>query len=178
MPRIKRDLKEEKKPHHPGLVKKLVDELKSDKEYGQPRIEETPFPNGAIRVTVIWDAWERVPPHERADVILEAYERAEGKSYCDRIVVAVGLTYPEAHELGMLPYKLEYSVREGETPSEEQCLEAMLEEGASRLFRREKPELRFATQQELEKGKARLQDRLPGQKDIWVITKEMSLKDV
>jgi len=78
----------------------------------------------------------------------------------------------------MLPYNLEPSLREGEPPSKQECFKAMYEEGASKLFHTGKPELRFATKDELQRSKKRLQEKLPGPKDIWVITKEMSSKDL
>jgi hypothetical protein len=48
-----------------NLVNQLVDELKSDRQFGQPIIEESEFPTKKLRVNVIWDEWDRVPLEDR-----------------------------------------------------------------------------------------------------------------
>jgi hypothetical protein len=58
------------------LVRQLVDELKSDRESGQPLIEEEEFPTKKLRVNVIWDEWDRVPLEDRTATILQAYEQS------------------------------------------------------------------------------------------------------
>jgi hypothetical protein len=171
MPRIIRGLTGSKNPQHPALVKRLAQELKATRGFGQPRIEEVPFPNGALKIAVLWDKWEKVPGHERADVILRAYELSEGKAYRDRIALAIGLTFPEAYELGLLPYRLEPAPHKGEARAAEEYYQAMTEEGASKLFDGQQPVLRFATEEEMESSRARLRARFGNR---WVATKEFT----
>src|SRR5712672_241582 len=83
------------------LADRLAAEVKSGREYGQPLIYEQTFRTGKVRVTVIWDAWDGVPLQERSTTILRAYETAEGADSRDRIALASGLTFPEAHAAGM-----------------------------------------------------------------------------
>src|SRR6516165_11120824 len=137
---------------HADLVKALQDEIRNPRESGQPRIEETEFPSSSIRVTVIWDKWHGIPDEVRPEVILSAYEAVKGKAYRDRITLAIGLTVPEARELGMLPYGLYLSpaLRSGDPSMIEQCHRAMRAEGASDLFDSGGPELWLATEEEAE----------------------------
>src|SRR5947209_5250878 len=106
MPRIRRGLEQEARTvRFPNLVEELANELKHDRESGQPVIDEQHFPTtDKIRVNVLWDKWDDVPHEDRADIILRAYGTAEGKESRDKIALAVGLTFPEAYESGMLPF--------------------------------------------------------------------------
>ena len=40
-----------------GLVKKLAEELKNDRDYGQPPVYEQEYATKKSGVTVIWDEW-------------------------------------------------------------------------------------------------------------------------
>src|SRR2546427_3115332 len=143
------------------LVGRLVEELKSDRPSGQPMIEEEEFPTKKLRVNVIWDEWDRVPLEDRTATILRAYEQAEGRESRDRIALASGLTVPEAHAAGMLPYQVIAAVRKGDAVTIDQCRQALIEEGASILFGEDKPQLRFSTEEEAEAARKRLAERLP-----------------
>jgi hypothetical protein len=138
-------------------------------------IEEEAFPTGKLRVNVIWDEWDRAPLEDRTATILRAYEQAEGREYRDRIALASGLTVPEAHAAGMLPYQVIAAVRPGDRVTREQCRQALTEEGASILFGKDSPQLRFATEEEAEAARKRLADRLPNSEPVWVITKEVGV---
>ena len=76
MPRIRNDFMASR-PGHAELTRALVEELKTEHVSGQPLIYEQTFPTGALRVTVIWDRWDRLPHEVRTAVILRAYEEAE-----------------------------------------------------------------------------------------------------
>jgi hypothetical protein len=155
-------------------VKELADELKHDSESSQPVIDEEHFPKtGKIRVNVLWDKWDKVPHEKRPDVILKAYETAEGEKVRENIVLAVGLTFPEAYESGMLPFQVIPVLRKGDKVSAEDCLSAMRAEGASELFPNGKPELRFTTREAAEASVRRLSERLPGSEPVWVILQEV-----
>ncbi len=173
MPRKRRNFEEPPRRTVGNLVERLVEELKSERQGGQPVIEEEEFPTGKLRVNVIWDEWDQIPLEDRTATILRAYEQAEGTEYRNRIALASGLTVPEAHAAGMLPYQVFPALRKGDPVTPEQCRPALIEEGASVLFGEESPQLRFATEEEAEAARKRLAERLPKSEPIWVITKEV-----
>jgi hypothetical protein len=172
MPRKRRGFEEPPRRTVGSLVERLVDELRSGHSSGQPVIDEEEFPAKKLRVNVIWDEWDRVPLEDRTATILRAYEQAEGRDYVDRIALASGLTVPEAHAAGMLPYQVIAAVRKGDPVTKEQCRKALIDEGASILFGAEQPQVRFATEEEAQAAKKRLAERLPDSEEVWVITKE------
>lgn len=156
-----------------GLVDELAHELAQSSESGQPVIDEQHFPStGRARVTVLWDKWDDVPHEERAGIILDAYEKAEGQAAREAIALAVGLTFPEAEEAGMLPYQVIPLLRKGDPVSVEECHRAMIDEGASLLIRPGKPELRFATEAQAKASVARLARKLPGSEPVWAVVRE------
>src|SRR5947209_20518234 len=129
MPRKRRGFEEPPRRTVGALVERLVDELKSNRQSGQPIIEEEEFPTGKLRVNVIWDEWDRVPLEDRTATILRAYEQPEGRDYRDRIALASGLTAPEAHPAGMFPYLVLAAVRNGHLVPRDQCRKALIEDG-------------------------------------------------
>ncbi|HKI33286.1 MAG TPA: hypothetical protein VKA46_15645 [Gemmataceae bacterium] len=173
MPRKRRGFEEPPRRTVGHLAERLVDELKSDRQSGQPMIEEEEFPTKKLRVNVIWDEWERVPLEDRTATILRAYEQAEGGDYRDRIALASGLTIPEAHAAGMLPYQVIAAVRQTDPVTAEQCRRALIEEGASILFGEDQPQLRFSTEEDADAARKRLAERLPNSEPVWVVTKEV-----
>lgn len=58
-------------------------------------------PDQAIRLWVVWDAFRRIEPEVRTDVIVEAYSRAHqgGRP----VTIAVGLTKAEAKKAKLMP---------------------------------------------------------------------------
>ena len=173
MPRKKRGIEENPRPLSGDLAERLADELRQSREGGQPVIDEQGFPTGNLRVTVIWDEWERLSLEDRTAVILRAYDLAEGSGYRQRIALASGLTVPEAYAAGMLPFQIIPALRRGDPVTAEQCRQAMIEEGASTLIEADKPQLRFATEEEAEAARKRLVRRLPSSDQVWVITQEV-----
>lgn len=159
------------------LVQSLAKELQVNQASGQPLIEEQEFPTGKVRATVIWDRWDRLSLEERTAAILRAYELAEGREARDRIVLASGLTVPEAHAAGMLPFQIIPALRTSDAVTTEQCRQAMIDEGASTLLGHDKPQLRFASKEDAEAAQKRLIARLPGSDQIWVITQEVGKVD-
>ena len=158
----------------PGLVDELARELKEGSESGQPVIDEQHFSRtGKIRASVFWDKWDGVPHEERAEIILRAYEKAEGSDVREQIALAVGLTFPEAVEAGMLPVQVIPLLRKGDPVSAQDCYRAMVDEGASLLFPEAKPELRFANEEEAKASIPRLVKRLPGSDPVWAIVRDV-----
>jgi hypothetical protein len=175
MPRIIRGQEPIARPtHFPGLVDELAQELKQSSGSGQPVIDEQHFPStGRIRATVVWDKWNGVPHEERAEIILRAYEKAEGTETRQKIALAVGMTFLEALEAGMLPFQVTPLIRRGDPVSPEDCYQAMLDEGAFRLFPQGRPELRFATEEEAKASIKSLVKRLPGSEPVWAIARDL-----
>jgi hypothetical protein len=175
VPRIKRGLQEPSKPQFPNLLAELTDELRNNHAAGQPRIEEQHFPTtNAVRATVIWDKWADLDDEDRSSLILQAYGQVEGEEFRDRIVLAIGLTMPEAYESGLVPYHIMAAVRNGDPVTMQECEQAMLAQGASLLFDRKGPQLRFATEEEAVACKERLIEALPGSEQVWIVAKEVS----
>lgn len=173
MPRIQRNQLSVRTKDE-ALVSELIAELRNSRPNGQPRIDEERFPRtGKIRINVLWDKWHGVPEYERIPVIQAAYEKVESREFNDDIVMVMGLTFPEAYELGMLPFQIIAGVRPGDRITIEECRNAMLEEGASTLFRPETVELRFATEEEAIESKKRLSQSLPGSEGIWIILQSL-----
>jgi hypothetical protein len=172
MPRKKRISEDQPRSIHAGLGQRLAEELRGGRESGQPFVDEQEFPSGRIRVNVIWDEWDRLPLEDRTAVILRAYELAEGREYRDRIALASGLTVPEAHAAGMLPFQIIPALRKDDPVTDEQCRRAMIEEGASILVSAERPQLRFADEEEAESARRRLAERLPDSEPVWVVTQD------
>ena len=175
MPRKRRGFEEPLRHAVGSLVERMVDELKSNRQSGQPMIEEEEFPTGKLRVNVIWDEWDRIPLEDRTATILRTYEQAEGREYRDRIALASGLTAPEAHAAAMLPYQIIAAIRKGDSVTMEECRKALIEEGASLLFGKDNPQLRFATEEDAEAARKSLAERMPNSEPVWVITKEVGM---
>jgi hypothetical protein len=175
MPRKRLDL-EHASPNK-KLTDQLVKELKDSRESGQPLIYESELGTDRLRVVVIWDEWDGVPLEERTAVILEAFDKAEGNKYRKRIALASGLTVPEATAAGMLPYQVSPALRKADPVTLQQCWDAMLAEGASRLFGPDVFQLRFATSDEAEACRQRLIKRLPKSDDVWMVAKELTVQD-
>ncbi len=173
MPRVRRDFEESPRPTSGDLTDRLVDELRENRVSGQPVIDEQVFPTKKLRVTVIWDEWDRLPLEERTAVILRAYEIAEGRAYRDSIALASGLTFPEAYAAGMLPFQVFPALRASDPVTPEQCRQAMIEEGASTLLDADKPQLRFSRQDDADAAMRRLIERVPKSDHVWVITREV-----
>jgi len=173
MPRKRRGIEEPARPIGNGLAERLADELRNSHTSGQPLIDEQQFASGQVRVTVIWDEWDRLPLEDRTGVILRAYDLAEGREYRERLALASGLTVPEAYSAGMLPFEIIPALRRGDPVTQEECHQAMIGEGASMLLASDKPHLRFATLEEAEAARKRLALRLQNSDQVWVITQDV-----
>lgn len=173
MPRIRTGIDDRPRRANMALADQLAAELKSSRKYGQPVIYEQEFPTGKLRVAVIWDAWDHLTLEERTDIILRAYEQAEGRGNRDRIALASGLTMLEAHAAGMLPVQIITALRRGDKVTPDECREAMRDEGASTLFGQDHLQLRFATMEEAEAARSRLIERLPESEQVWLITQDV-----
>jgi len=174
MPRKKRGVELLAPLTNGSLVNRLAEELKANRDWGQPVIEELESPTGNLSITVIWDAWDRLPQENRTVTILRAYELVEGGDYRDRVALASGLTVPEAYSIGMLPFQIIPVLRKSDPVTPEECLEAMIQEGASVLMSADRPQLRFTSLEDAEAAMRRLVQRLPSSDQVWAITQEAS----
>jgi hypothetical protein len=168
MSRRRTEFKERTRPTNEHLVNRLAEEIKSDGKFAQPMIEEEEFSSGLFRITVIWDEWDRLSSENRTATILRAYEAAD-PPLSEKITLANGLTVPEAHAAGMLPYRIIPALRAGDPVTPEQCRKAMIDEGASILFSPDTPQLLFATFDHAEAALQRLGERLPASVPVWTI---------
>lgn len=174
MSRTKRSIAPRGSIENLNLLKRLVDELKAGRAGGQPMIHEEEFPStGLLRVVVIWDDWDGIPDEERTRTIFEAYRQAEGPEHADRITLVGGLTVSEGYNAGLLPYQVVPLLRRGAPVTLEQCGEAMLAEGASTLSDRDRPPLRFFTEEEAAASIKRLVKRLPASEPVWSIVENV-----
>jgi hypothetical protein len=160
-----------------GLVGKLAEELKENREFGQPTVYEQEYSTKKARVTVIWDAWAEESLEDRSAVILKAYEIAQGQAGRERIALASGLTVPEAAAAGLLPFQVIPALRKSDAVKPEEIDAAMLEQGASRLSPPDGLQLRFATKEEAEACVQRLARKLPASEQIWIISREIHARD-
>src|SRR5262249_39033553 len=119
MPRQTRTVSEPKRALPTGLAERLAEELRNGQPSGQPLIDELVFPTNRMRVLVIWDAWDRLTHEDRTAVILRAYQLAGDRQTEERIALASGLTVPEAHAAGMLPFQVIFALRKGDVVTAE-----------------------------------------------------------
>jgi hypothetical protein len=168
MPRI-RLIPEANFLNHPELVKELANELSGEREFGQPMAVEEPYGGtDDFRVTVFWDKFDAVPEDERTNIILQAYESAN-LGDVDRIAVALGLTFPEADAEGVLRYEVVPGIRRHNPIPVEQCFDAMRSLGASTLRDSRRPQLFYPTMKHATAAIGRLDELLPGSRDVWTI---------
>ncbi len=83
--------------------------------------------------------WEDSRP-AYTSAIFQAYEQAEGPESKEKIVLASGLTIPEAEAVGMLPFQIIPALRKDDKVSIEECRQAMIDVGASVLLDPNQPQ--------------------------------------
>jgi hypothetical protein len=177
MPRIKMGFEDRPRKTDKKLVDRLIDELKANRESGQPFIYEQAFSTGKVRVLVLWDDWKDLSLEQRTNIILSAIEQSDGKDYRAKVALASGLTIPEGVASGVLPYQIITALRKSDKATFEQCSEAMVAEGASQLFGPKLLQLRFPTEESAEACRKRLINRVPESDDIWIISREITSQD-
>lgn len=145
------------------LFDQLVEELKSPKSSGQPRIEIRQMKRDGLKhVHVIWDEWDECPPEERAEIIREAFVATKGSPYEKSIAITMAATTPEAVEAGLLPYEVKpFRWHLMKEPERSAVREALLREGASPLGRSWLPILAFASPEQGEEAVHRLKLSAP-----------------
>ena len=59
-------------------------------------IVEQPNAMQPAHLYVIWDAWKELSLQERSEIIMDVFEKVEGKAAAANVTVAMGLTEDEA----------------------------------------------------------------------------------
>ena len=145
-----------------SLLHRLVAERNGGPVQGGPVIFEIPLDQpDKLDVMVVWDEWEGVRSEDRTELINEAYKDRPGV-----LTLALGVTYDEAIEQGVLPFRARLRFVKQPSFTEEQLRTACLSSGG---FLRPEGimELRFPTQTIAEEAVQQLKERLPGSE--WVV---------
>jgi hypothetical protein len=104
-------------PDRDEFVSRLAAELSSPNPsaLAQPLVlVHTTLATRTARVTVVWDDWARVPDALRTDIILDAFARAYPDGYDFEITIALGVTFSEGVDAGLLPYEVVSLRRSGD----------------------------------------------------------------
>jgi len=120
------------------LRARLAQELQGHTTADPPVVHEVHVqPSNTLHVIVVWDRWADVPQPDRGRVIMDAYRALDRATpgdapRADRITMAMGATWEETEQLGLLPFRITPNYRRGEV-DDGQVREAMLRAGAVEL---------------------------------------------
>ena len=158
------------------LVTELTKELTRPRDIGQPIIlEDETLETNSLRVHVIWERWAEWSGELRSRIVLESYERAFPKNARPQITLVLGLTVPEAVEMGLLPFKIVAARQRAGLPLTQEDRQALLDAGATMQLRGNDPQLRCATFDAAEATIKHLEKELPNSR--WTIVEEVSVHD-
>ena len=161
---------------HDDLVKALAKELKSDSGGIQPLILERVVHPGPMRyVVVIWDKFKSVPADLRPEVIVTAYDKAEGKAHADTVMTAEGVTALEALALGHLPYCVATARKKNDPIGQAGYAAAVKAEATATVLGAKAKELRYARREDAEAAAKRLNTLLPG--SVWAVSEQTEPPD-
>lgn len=165
MPVIRGRSTEKKLPddRRKSLLEQLVAEREGKPTPGGPVIFEIPLDEPEkLDVMVVWDQWEGVRSEDRTQLIKAAYQ-----DKADLLALALGVTYQEAIEQGVLPFRVRLKFGPQPKFTEKQVRTAYLSVGG---FAGPEGivELRFPTQSTAEEAVKQLQKRLSGSQ--WVVS--------
>lgn len=157
---------------HAKLVQELAHELANDsgKKVMPYVLEEQVEATGLRTATVIWDRFHGVPEEDRSDIILAAYESAEGKEYAESIAIPLGFTPKEAVALGYLPYRVILTEFVDDPRSTAARERAFSDAAARSLLGKKTQELRYARREEASAAAERLSQAAPG--SHWAVIEE------
>ncbi len=158
-----------RRPPQPPPTEELIDELQQEllnpASGGLPLILENAVGDtDNFNVYVIWDRWIGLSQAHRQRVIRSTYQRLHPTEW-EKVPVAMGLTFREAIDQGVLPIRIVQNLRRSESHLPLQLAEelrmAMLNEGAVELTDG-RVELRFPTRDDASEVFQRLAHRFPG----------------
>ena len=149
------------------LLRRLVDERKGQSTTGGPSIFEIPLDQSdMLDVMVIWNDWHGVRSEDRTELIKEAY-----RDHQEGLALALGVTYDEAIERGLLPFRVRQRFGPQLKFDDEQVRSAYFRVGGI-----ENPEggisLRYPTESIAEAAVRELQQLLPGSQ--WMVSHAVS----
>ncbi len=158
---------------HPRLVAELAAEMRANHPFGQPLVLVKAYSrSGHLSVNVVWDKWAAKDGLDRAGVILTAYGKVYGEEEREKVMVPIGYTEPEAVEFGLLPFEVRPLLRKTDPPEwHTGCRQAMLDLGASDLWKKGHPRLRLPTEELAAEYVRELSTRVPGSDDVWSVTR-------
>ena len=114
------------------MVRELAAELNANVDSNQPLCQpiilEQEHRTQALHVFVIWEKWRLIDAGERSRAIMQAYEQA-APDRVERITIAMAVTTDEAISLGLLPYGIVSTTKDGEL-APEKIRTLMIQEGA------------------------------------------------
>ncbi len=146
-----------------ALRDRLVAEREGSAAAGGPVIFEMPLDQPEkLDVMVVWDEWEGVRSEERTRLIQEAYTDRS-----DDLALALGVTYKEALEQGVLPFRVRLKLGPQSKFNEEKLRTACLSVGGF-AGPEGTVELRFPTQTIADEAVKQLKKRLAGSQ--WVVS--------
>ena len=153
------------------LVDRLAAELKSANGTQPVILEEQISATGSRHVHVIWDKWQNISDEQRSRLIVDAYRRAEGENVASEITIAVGVTPEDALSLGLLPFMVQPVHRRSDRRSMEEYQKAIEAELPGTLLGRTARQLRYATLEDAEDARRRLERALP--ESHWAVVQEV-----
>lgn len=149
------------------LLRRLVDERKGQTNAGGPAIFEIPLDQSdLLDVMVIWNDWQGVRSEDRTQLIKEAYSDLQ-----ERLALALGLTYNEAIDQGVLPYRVRLQFGQQPEFDDEPLLSAYFRVGGV-MTDDGRVDLRYPTKSTAEAAVGQLQQMLPGTE--WIINHAVS----
>lgn len=90
-------------PRLKNLEDRLASEWKDPQEgNAEPVIiEESVNQQAPENLYVVWEEWHGLSQRDRSRVILNAYERVQGRNFALNVTVAMGVTAAEAQQYGI-----------------------------------------------------------------------------
>ncbi len=165
MPVIRGRLNETKLPadRRKAILERLVAEREGKPAPDGPVIFEIPLEQpDKLDVMVVWREWEQIRSEDRTQLIQEAYhDKGDG------LALALGVTYQEAIDQGVLPFRVRPRFGPQSHFTEEELRAACLSVGGF-VGPEGGVELRFPTRTTAEQAVEQLIEWLPGSQ--WVVS--------
>ncbi|MCB9865070.1 MAG: hypothetical protein H6816_00310 [Phycisphaerales bacterium] len=112
------------------LAAELKNSVDADKPLRQPIILENEIPQtSSFHVAVIWERWRQIPASHRSGVIVQAYAQVAPQR-ADRVTIALGATAEEAVDIGLLPFAIVSTIKNGDPVEPQRLTQLMRDEGA------------------------------------------------
>ena len=151
------------------LIREIVAEIGTPLDPNQPLrqpiiVENELGQTKTLHVAVIWERWKLVPGGDRARIIMRAYEDAESNR-ADQITIALGATFAEAIDLGLLPYGVVSTIKQDDGVPMDELRSLMCDEGDVQTS--SGPTLRFPSEELASATCQRLGDK--SKREYWAL---------